>query len=573
MMNSPKKRGGETGLPRYVLTAFLTLIMLTAMFTTAAAVVVHPGQTPPPGGGEDMIDDLHTPKPSPTPTPTPAPPPEPGTYQPYGPVSDIVIKSTDGRDLTYYDIYGGSMTGRGDTSDEARFLVDLVTKEDNYLKWLNLAYCIFESDGRMYWDHAGNGWDHDFGDGHYIDFIKVMQEAGSSSGDDRYISSGISIANSLSDVQKRAAKDIADCIGRKVSQDDFVEHHKLGAFDDGTTGQKVVYSTAACVDRYGSTGQYGYNAFGVVFYDFQLHVLDDGEALNTAFGDKTLDDVKTNPIPDVTYSDTGTDELSVVTQSKNTDRNESSTTVTLQQSKSGTSTTTSSATQTYSMGETFGASSTIGVKVPAVADASMTLSRSINFGQSFGFTKSDQEARTTTDGMTIAATMKVPPHTVGALKESKTQLSVTTRFDCPVGITYKVAIFSMNGTCYDDNAATRSFSTAGYDQRTFITIFGDEQGDAVENLYQRGIKSGGSRSYDQTLGTTESRTRKSSESWANSLDWNAIYKAGTPVTHSGQKMVGDKQMVNQLINRYPMSVTGLQFSSTTFHSPHALLKP
>jgi len=567
-MNDQKKRGGRKGLTRRLLAAFLSLVMLTAAFTSAAAIVIGPGGRPS-SDTDGPLDMLPTPKPSATPTPTPAPTPtpQPGTYQPYGPVNNIVLPGTgtqQGRNLTYYDIYGGSMDNRSDTSDQVAFLMDVVTRQDNLVKWLNLAYNILESNGNMYWDHAKKGWDTDFGNGHYIDFIKYMQQqvSGSNDGskDDKYISSGVSVATSLADAQKRTGQLISDCIGHKLTGKDFVDHHSMDQFNDGTTGQNVVYTTVAHVDRYGSSYQYGYNGFGLVFYDFQLHVLDDGGAVNSAFGDKKAGDAKTSVIPDVTYTSTGTDEISVMNQTKNEDKTEATSTLTLQQSGSGTSTTTTTSTQNYSIGETFGRSATVGVKVPAVADGTASLSSSVNFGQSFGFTTSDQQARTETTGSSVATTVKVPPHTAGAIKESKSVVTVTTKFDCPVGITYKVALYSMCGTCYDDNAANHTFATAGYDQRTFLTIFSNESGDGVEGLYQRGIVNAGKPGVDQTIAVTATRTRNANNQWAYSLDWNKIFKMGVPVTHdaSSGKMKQGQEMVTQLVNRYPMSVTGAE---------------
>ena len=129
MTNLWKSSGGKAGLARRVLSVCLALVLLAGVLTPAWA------------------------------------------YDALGQVDSIVLEKS-GRQITYYDIYGGKMEGRTDTDDQTQFYMDVVTQQDNYLKWLNLIYSIFDSEKNSYWDHAGNGWHKDFGDGHYIDFIQ-----------------------------------------------------------------------------------------------------------------------------------------------------------------------------------------------------------------------------------------------------------------------------------------------------------------------------------------------------------------------------------------------------------------
>lgn len=575
---SKDRKSKKKGLMRYVLCGWAGLVILAgvtvgvmvgaSVMTPATAVTIHPGQTPAPGaGGDDLLDDiLPTPPPTPTPAPTPAPTPPPSSdvYTPCGEVHDITLESPaqNGRQVTYYDIYGGSLENRADMSgDPVQFLLDAAANQDNMLHWANLAYNIFESDGRMYWDHAGNGWDRDFGGGHYMDLIRYFMEPSSKSdGSDKSSSSGISVATSLSDVQHRAGKMLADMIGRKVTANDFVSHHSLDAFSDGSSGQNVVYTIAANVDRYGSSPQYGYTALGICLYDFQVYVLDDGGELNTAIGSDTPKDAASKS-PNVTYTSDGTDSVSVLSTTKNRDAQAHSTTLTLENSGTGSASSSTSTSRDFGMSQSIGMSSDVSVKVPAIAEAGLHLSTSVGFTESFGFTKEAEKARSVTTGTSVTNTIEVPPHTAAAIKESKNTTTVTTKYDCPVGITYKVAIFSMCGTVYDDNLLTQSWSTSGYDQRTFITIFGDSRGDANENLYQRVIVHGNDKtSVDQTLAVTQSRTRSTSNNWAESLNWKNILAQDVPTTKEGNpyasKLVSGSRMAENIVDRYPMSVSG-----------------
>lgn len=501
-------------------------------------------------------------------------------YNALGPVESIVLKSADGRDITYYDIYGGVMENRADTTDQIRLYTDTVTGQDNYLRWLNLAYSILDSEKNSYWDHAGGGWHKDFGDGHYIDFIQSMQHK-QSGGEksDKWKSSGMSVAESLSDVQARAADDIASLIGRKLKGSDFVDHHDFGDYLDDGKNTKVIYSTVAQVDRYGSSPQYGYNAFAVAFYDFQLHLVDDGKALNTVTGDMSLEEAQASSVPGFSFSSSPDDGNGLISASENNSKAASTTTVTLTESTSATVNTSIQNSQSYNFGAKLGASVNVSGKIPMVGTAGLTLSGGMSFGESF--TEGVTNGKSTTDSRTKSAstTMTVPPHTVAGVHQTKSVSTMTTAYDCPVALTYKVAIFSMCGTCYDDNAGVQSFSTKGYDQRSFITKFGagkENIGDAVEDLYQRGSKNKENRSYEQTFGVAYGRKRNG-DVWCSSLNWDKILHdmstAHTTNKEDKAKMTEHDEMVNRLINRYPMSLTGGSTSCTEERINSSLAEP
>ena len=146
-------------------------------------------------------------------------------------------------------------------------------------------------------------------------------------------------------------------------------------------------------------------------------------------------------------------------------------------------------------------------------------------------------------------------HPMDALTDTQ-QTKATTTFDCPVGITCKVAIFSMCGTCYDDNAATQSFSAVGYEQRSFVTLFGGSTNatDAVESLYQRATKHGSDTSYDQTYGCTEG-TNDGGGTWCTYLNWNSIIGLGVP-SSSVSGLKGGTDLIYALDDTYPMSSSG-----------------
>lgn len=113
---------------------------------------------------------------------------------------DPLVQKVNGRDLTFYDIYGGQKTGRGDLNDQIAFYKQVVTANHNLENWSNLAYHIYKSNNKTYWDHAGNGFDEDFGNNHYVDLIHDFSNSIDKKGsDDDKLATGLRVAKSLED--------------------------------------------------------------------------------------------------------------------------------------------------------------------------------------------------------------------------------------------------------------------------------------------------------------------------------------------------------------------------------------
>ncbi|MCL1817114.1 MAG: InlB B-repeat-containing protein, partial [Clostridiales bacterium] len=126
----------------------------------------------------------------------------------------------------------------------------------------------------------------------------------------------------------------------------------------------------------------------------------------------------------------------------------------------------------------------------------------------------------------VSASLNLPAQTVVAIDSADGTIKVTLNYDCPIAITYKVAIFSLSGCCYDDNIATRSFSTAGYWQKHFCSIFGNSNGDAQAEFYDRAVTFRKIEGYDETNGATygwgKSRTAGTTAITVNKLNWGSI---------------------------------------------------
>lgn len=467
--------------------------------------------------------------------------PAAAAYVPYASqiTTPFVTTNEHGREIHFTDIDGGSTDNRTDTSDEITFYKAAITSNNFLQDWASIAYNVFESQSKSYWDRAGNGWDEDFGNGHYIDLVYDFQN--SSYTRDKYFgakATGLSVANSLEEVQNRAADDLANLVGRKMTGSDFLKRHEISSL---TGDQKtVLYTTVSTVDRYGATPQYGYNSFSLVFYDFQLHVLSDDSPLSG----------------EVTTNTTSTEDGLIVVM-ENYDIAEVSRTATLARSVTNSVSSTISNSEQFSFGASIGTTSTFTEKVPDVEEVSFSIQTGYSFGEVMETAYSEESTLTETVDTSLSVAKTLPPHTKECSQQSIATTTLKTSFDCPVGLTYKVAIFSMCGTMYDDNALVQAWNTAGYEQRSFVTFFGasTDTDDAVESLYQRATYRPNDSSYDQTYGLTKGTDDEGSV-WCSSLDWSSIAGMAAPSSKSASGLKGGNDLIYALDDAYPMSLTG-----------------
>ena len=120
-------------------------------------------------------------------------------------------------------------------------------------------------------------------------------------------------------------------------------------------------------------------------------------------------------------------------------------------------------------------------------------------------------------------TVTLPPHTALLVLQSGYNGNTELKYSCPVMVEFDVAVLSMCGTCYDDNAAVHTFSTAGYKQRSFCTLFDGTCGsDASENLYVRFNEDGSVGNYDKTNGKT--KVMQNNKVIGEEIEWAKIKK-------------------------------------------------
>lgn len=194
----------------------------------------------------------------------------------YGDVVNPLTITVNDRDCTFVDIDDGKLEGRTSMYDNVSFYTAAVKKV--LPNWASLAYNILgygggdDSGDFLYWDHAGKGFEKDFGKGHYIYLYDALSGGNGehSDGADKSKQSGLTSAKSLNAVYERLTDDIAGCFGHKLKGSDFRKNVPLDGLSKDTTEQDVIYATIACVDKLGGTYQYDFNGFGIAFYNFRV---------------------------------------------------------------------------------------------------------------------------------------------------------------------------------------------------------------------------------------------------------------------------------------------------------------
>lgn len=492
----------------------------------------------------------------------------------YGEVKPIKLAATGQLpERECYDFYGDKEE-RGSTQKKDLFLKDALINQDQLFRWAQLAYYIFRSNENSYWDHAGNGWDTDFGSGHYFDTIDCLcNEHNMQGGDDKYKSTGLTLTTSLDEVEKAAGTMAEELIGRKLKANDFINRATLEPFHGKTDKQTVFYSIVGNRDRYGKTYQFGYTVLGLAFYNFRLKVVSDGNAFNSAIGNMTVEEaIKRGGIAGFTYHEDGTGEtLTFPAVNTGTEESSQTATTTVRQSETEANTITNS--------KEFNFSEMVGVSLMAkdilkVSEA--TIQMQFTAGQVISTAYTDEHSVTKETGGDSSVTVPLPPHTALVVKQKQGNTVTTLEYDCPVLVQFDVGVFSICGTCYDDNAAVHTFSTKGYDQRSFITLFqasdtGDAGEDASENLYLRSHHYEEVPGYEKSHGVTQGKSHDRGLI-CSSVDWKKILDEKAETARTGYQRPGEKvaattskpeELILLLAKNLPMSPTGGMLTETS----------
>ena len=435
----------------------------------------------------------------------------------YGDVVNPLTITVNDRDCTFVDIDDGKLEGRTSMYDNVSFYTAAVKKV--LPNWASLAYNILgygggdDSKDFLYWDHAGKGFEKDFGKGHYIYLYDALSGGNGehSDGADKSIQSGLTSAKGLNAVYERLTEDIADCIGHKLTGEDFRKYVPLDGLSQDTSEQDVIYATIACVDKLGGTYQYDFNGFGIAFYNFRVQQLNSVNKLNCAPEDA----------PGYSFVDSKT-EQELVTSALNVGYEDASQSITLARGTEETVGTSTSESASYSKGGSWGASvslkESLGVPGTVSEEIETLFSAETTMSQLWEASKTEEKSITTTDNQSVTVNMTIPAHTQVNSKQTSSTTTLSEDYDQPVGVTFDVIIFNMNGECYDDNAA----------------------------------------------GNVTSWSYRTNNHMVRAIDWNSVLAdREVPSRNGGAPRTCN--VLNDMAATYPMSITGsnLSFESVT----------
>lgn len=373
-------------------------------------------------------------------------------------------------------------------------------------EWAHIAGAIFENGGKYtctddYSTCYGKNYSTSTKENCYIAQLLADSSAksGGSIGKDNYRSTGLSVASSLSALRTKMGNEIADCIDRKIcSGSDILGQgdncdDALPDFKDDTQ-RTVIYNMATSIARSGSTAKFKYNSYCVAFYDFDLMIIADDnieyvtDAESLKNEENPVEAAEQQGVEGFAYSDSN--DVIYLVGSENYSTTEANKQFSLDNTSTESISTSLQNSESFSFEQSIGSETEFDSTLKGiVGGVTETFKVSFTTGQSFGTAFTEENSYSESTGTTDIISVALPPQTVGYIQQGYGNASMTIPYDVPVALTFKVAVFSMSGDVYADKVAVLAFSTAGYKQSYFSTVFGGDSAEegfyAYESLYNR----------------------------------------------------------------------------------------
>ncbi len=485
----------------------------------------------------------------------------------------IGIKNLVLDDINYYDINGGK-SSVDDLLDFELFQNALLAENargNSAAKlWANIASLVFESAGTDF------GYNDDGFSSNYDEWF--TQEGSESTSRDlnviaalssndtwntsRRIKSGFQYATSLSEAQAEMVEQIKElCDDGKVDRSAIIKYStgRDEGFEalESTDEQTVIYNVATAYQRHSLKAYY--SSFGIAYYDFELVPLTDDklEFITAAEGYDSLEAAQLANEPGIEYYDTGSGNphTSYVTNPSTSD-------TTVSASYSETNSTTISnhmeSSETYTFGQNTEISTEFSASFPLVTEAKTSITVGFSAEQAISTAYGEEKSLTNETTTETVAEVNLPAHTQMGITQQTGKAEIKFDYDCPVYLTYKVAIFAMHGELYFDKGLIISWDDS-YDQGGMCVVFGSDNTrggfTAIDNLYNRAIEYSHISNYEKTYGNVygywECQGDGKPERWLETIDWSSFLnqkqKNGTATA---------KECIEQLKNNIPLSAAG-----------------
>lgn len=476
------------------------------------------------------------------------------------------LKSITIDPYTYYNVGDTD----GGTVVDLNFLQNLVETE-LLGKWSQLAEDIFRVHPREAWfsDNNTRNFEEMFnkkeGSGQKIDISEDLNHADfyNSGGTNRFRIKGLTYTTSLADVRTKMSEEMDVLAGSDASAGwflgDGISSNALAKMRDDTDKKDVFYNIVTTYEQHNLDAWNAINSFGIAFYDFDLTPISDEDleyiTAAEAYKDEKnpLEAAQTAGVPGVSYNSNGEGNKSVG-YTENISREDAEMAVALTSSNTTTLHNSITNEKNYSFSETIGSETKF--SIGEVVEETINLEFSAE--QAFGEARTQEEGVEKTIENSVTQTIVVPAHTAVAVEQQTGSTNVTLEYDCPVAISYKVAIFSMN--CELNN---NQIQFSGYDKGFFATYFdGDgssEQGtSANENLYQRAVVGRDISGYDRANGVTDGwayQTAQSTVSTSDSVNWDGLF--------DNANTSAEVKDIDTFATKVPMASAGAEMEATS----------
>ena len=292
--------------------------------------------------------------------------------------------------------------------------------------------------------------------------------------------SGLQYHSSLNNVQNTMLEQIVDVCGEqevnaafKKTVLEFCTPNGEGLELLKDTKQQPVFASVITNQfdsgRFYETTARWFSSFGIAFYDFDLTPIieENLSFISAADNYDSIEDAFKDGAPGVTYeeSDDGVSSVSYIQNPTSADAS-----VGVSTSKSG----------TYSVSNSFSESDTYSFTESSHVEVELGATNKLKFGIGFSasqaistaFSESTSLSKTISNSTSV--NLSLPPYTEVGVRQYETSSEQTVEYDCPVYVTYKVAIFGMNGEYEALLSNTGSWSKSDYDQGSICVGFGDD---------------------------------------------------------------------------------------------------
>ncbi len=368
---------------------------------------------------------------------------------------------------------------------------------------------------------------------------------------DQFIVSGVKQVNSLGQARTMMAQTLRDSESSEaLKTEEFLDADEAGETrldaldsDDQTTGFANVVTSVNCK---GSSADFDYVSFGIVFYDFEA-VPVAAEGLGYHQGDVRM------------KTDDKGNNASVI---KNGQQEAIMHSALLGDSVTETTSTTLSGLASFKMSQNIGAN--IGWSETESSEEtsfwgddegfgsstsgwSETTSMGLNWGAAWemaGALGAEMGHSTSKEvSKAVETTIALPPHTAAAIDQTASTTTYTQVYQQPTILNYKVAIYAMSGDFFASKIAGGGINPSGYDKQSMVIIF-DTVGEtetsygcaATDDLYSRVVTNKDVEGYDIADGRTYS-THSTASGWAKSEDINWDSVIGTARDYYGVNVV------------------------------------